>query len=113
MREDGRDTACPANCVALVGGEDDVAYAYPELEGETKMGPTGDEQGILDDLSGLERRQFLKAAAAALATGAVRPEALFGIAPRLRVAPEFAKLLNSSPGGIFEDFIAVLVNITV
>ncbi|HCW77767.1 MAG TPA: hypothetical protein DG084_01520, partial [Gemmatimonadetes bacterium] len=46
VREDGRDTACPANCVALVGGEDDVAYAYPELEGETKMGPTGDEQGI-------------------------------------------------------------------
>ena len=65
MREDGRDRACPANYVALVGGEDDVAYACPELEGEMKMEPTGDEQGILDDLSGLERRQFLKAAAAA------------------------------------------------
>ncbi len=93
MREDGRDRACPANYVALVGGEDDVAYACPELEGEMKMEPTGDEQGILDDLSGLERRQFLKAAAAALAAGAVRPEALFGIEPRLRVDPEFAEAL--------------------
>ncbi|MGB0544401.1 MAG: amidase [Longimicrobiales bacterium] len=53
------------------------------------MGPTRDELGVLNELRGLERRDFLKAAAFAVAAGAVRPETLLAAEPRLQDDPEF------------------------
>lgn len=57
------------------------------------MGPTRDEQGVLGELRGLERRDFLKAAAVAVAAGAVRPEALLAAEPRLQDDPTFMEAL--------------------
>lgn len=57
------------------------------------MAPTIRELGILNELRGLERRDFLKAAAVAVAAGAVRPEALIAAEPRLQDDPEFLNAL--------------------
>lgn len=57
------------------------------------MGPTRDEQGVLGELRGLERRDFLKAAAVAVAAGAVRPETLLAVEPRLQDDPSFMEAL--------------------
>lgn len=42
------------------------------------MGRKAEEKGIVESLDGLERRDFLRAAAVAVATGAITPEALLG-----------------------------------
>jgi len=42
------------------------------------MGVTPDEKRVLDGLRGLERRDFLRAAAMAVTAGALRPDALLG-----------------------------------
>lgn len=57
------------------------------------MGPTRDELGVLGELRGLERRDFLKAAAVAVAAGAVRPETLLAVEPRLQDEPSFMEAL--------------------
>jgi len=57
------------------------------------MGPTTRELGVLNELRALERRDFLKAAAVAVAAGAVRPEALLAAEPRLQDDPEFLHAL--------------------
>jgi len=57
------------------------------------MGPTRDELGVLGELRGLERRDFLKAAAVAVAGGAVRPETLLAVEPRLQDEPSFMEAL--------------------
>ena len=45
------------------------------------MGPTRDELGVLNELRGLERRDFLKAAAVAVAAGAVPFETALSLQP--------------------------------
>jgi Asp-tRNA(Asn)/Glu-tRNA(Gln) amidotransferase A subunit family amidase len=57
------------------------------------MGQTSDEQGVLGELRGLERRDFLKAAAVAVTAGAVRPETLLAAEPRLQDDPAFMEAL--------------------
>jgi Asp-tRNA(Asn)/Glu-tRNA(Gln) amidotransferase A subunit family amidase len=51
------------------------------------------EARVLRALSGLERRDFLKAAAMAVTAGAVRPETLLGTQPGLREDPDFQTAL--------------------
>ncbi len=53
------------------------------------MGQRPDEKEILSGLGGLERRDFLRAAAMAVTAGAVRPDSLFAARPELRDDPEF------------------------
>ena len=57
------------------------------------MGVTRDELGVLNELRGLERRDFLKAAAVAVAAGAVRPETLLAAEPKLQDDPDFLDAL--------------------
>ena len=51
------------------------------------MGPKNEDARVLQKLSGLERRDFLKAAAGAAATGAITPSALLAGQPGVAAAP--------------------------
>lgn len=57
------------------------------------MGPTSEERGVLSGLRGLERRDFLKAAAVAVTAGAIRPETLLAEEPALQDDPAFLDAL--------------------
>ena len=59
-----------------------------------RMDPTKRERAVLHDLRGLQRRDFLKAAALAVTAGAVRPEMLLAAEPRLQDDPEFLRALS-------------------
>jgi Asp-tRNA(Asn)/Glu-tRNA(Gln) amidotransferase A subunit family amidase len=79
------------------------------------MGPTGDERRIFEALDGLERRDFLKAAAAAVAAGVITPSGLLarnptardeGLARALQEAQEVAAPLGNGehPALVFQAY---------
>ena len=79
------------------------------------MGPTGDERRIFEVLDGLERRDFLKAAAAAVAAGVITPSGLLarnptardeGLARALQEAQEVAAPLGNGehPALVFQAY---------
>ena len=57
------------------------------------MGRARRDSSVVEALAGVERRDFLKAAAAAVAAGVVHPEAVFAAHPSLRSDPEFGLAL--------------------
>lgn len=58
------------------------------------MSRTNDEARVLNALRGLERRDFLRSAAAAVAAGVVTPAALLAREPGLAKDPDFAEALS-------------------